>query len=460
MWTSSMVATTLRAEATRLAPVARAERIISIDVLRGVAVLGILLVNILGFALPRAALDNPTVAGGDVGVDFWVWAVTTVLFEGKMRTIFSMLFGGSVVLLTGRLESRGHERAADLHLRRNLWLVLLGILHGYLLLWPGDVLYAYGLVGLPLFAFRRMRPRSLFLCGLTLLAVLVPKNLLSDRYLRTAVAGLEAVELATSAGRPLSEEQKASIEEWRAELAREQPGPDAIRREIEERRRGYLANVAVLAPRNALVQSTVFYNFMFFDVASMMLIGMGLYKLGVFSAARSYRTYTGMILAGYALGVPLGIWVLHDWVVVHEFRVGTRVWVFDDVARLAVALAHVGVVMIVCKAGILGPLTRRLAAVGQMALTNYILQSVMCGFLFYGYGAGLFGQLARHQLYYVVAAIWLVQIVASPMWLRFFRFGPLEWLWRSLTYQQWQPVRSRTTSAFVSPDMPGPGSPV
>ena len=424
-------------------PIALDERVGSIDVLRGVAVLGILLMNILGFALGRGVADDPTIAGGSTGPDFWVWAVDTVLFEGKMRTIFSMLFGASVLLLLGRIEARsGGEHFADIHLRRNLWLVLFGIVHGYLLLWPGDILYHYGIIGLALLAFRRLRPRSLILAGALVLAILVPKNILWDRDLRLAVQGVAAVDRATAAGQPLTEEQKASIDDWRAEVAQARPDAEARQTELRERHEGYFANVRTLAGRTARQESTTFYNFWFFDVAGAMLIGMGLFKLGVFSAARSYRFYVTLVVAGYAIGVPLNTWVVYDWVA-QGFALGARVWVFYDVTRISVALAHVGLVMLVCKAGALPWLTRRLGAVGQMALTNYIMQSIICGFVFYGYGLGLFGWLARHQIYYVVAGVWILQLAVSPIWLRHFRFGPLEWVWRSLTYRQRQPMRLR-----------------
>jgi uncharacterized protein len=439
-----------RPAGARLAPAARSERIASIDVLRGVAVLGILLMNILGFGLPRGSAEDPTIAGASTDADYWVWAVNSVLFGGKMRTIFSMLFGASVLLLIGRIDARGDgELAVDIHLRRNLWLVLFGIVHGYLLLWWGDILYAYGLIGLALVAFRRLTPRALLICGAVVLAIQVPKTLSFERELRTAVAGVAAVERATASGQPLTEEQKGSIEGWRETLANERPTAEATQKDIDERRQGYLGNVAALVPRNARMESTIFYDFIFFDIAGMMFLGMALFKLGIFSATRSYRFYVTMIVAGYTIGVSLGTWVIHDWAIRHAFAVGAREWLFYDVERIAVTLGHVGVVMLVCKAGIFTSITRRLAAVGQMALTNYILQTVICGLVFFGRGFALFGQLARHQLYYVVAAVWIFQLIVSPVWLRHYRFGPLEWLWRSLTYKAPQPMRIAAPAQLV-----------
>jgi uncharacterized protein len=178
------------------------------------------------------------------------------------------------------------------------------------------------------------------------------------------------------------------------------------------------------------------------DVAGMMLIGMALMKMGVFSAAKSYRYYAVMALVGYAYGASAGMFVVWDWTR-NGFAPGTRWLTLYDTTRLAVAIGHIGIVMMICKAGALRFLTSSLAAVGRMALTNYVMHSVIVMFVFTGLGFSLFGQLARHELYFVVGGIWLFQLVASPVWLRYFQFGPLEWLWRSLTYKKMQPMKIR-----------------
>jgi uncharacterized protein len=173
---------------------------------------------------------------------------------------------------------------------------------------------------------------------------------------------------------------------------------------------------------------------------------MALMKLGVLSAQMSYRFYLLMALAGYGYGLPVGAWVVYDWVR-DAFDPGARWLVLYDSTRLAVALGHIAVVMMICKAGVLRWITSPLGAVGQMALTNYIMHSVVSLILFTGMGFALFGQLARHQLYYVVFSVWAFQLIASPIWLRHFHFGPLEWLWRSLTYRKRQPMRIRPVVA-------------
>jgi uncharacterized protein len=426
-----------------VAPVHVQDRIRSIDVLRGVALLGILLMNIVGMGLPHWAYDDPTVAGNRTPVDFWVWAINSVLFEGKMRTIFSMLFGAGVILITSRAEERGAgQTIADISLRRNLWLVLFGMIHAYLLLWPGDILYMYGLAGVALFAFRHVRPRNLIILGAVLLALQVPKIYFHAQSLAEASAGLDALDRTTAGGAALTEEQKKSQKEWQATLAGVRPTAASLQEAIDNRQKGYLPNVLAQAGVVAMLESTFTYKIGVWDVLGMMLIGMALLKLGVFSAARSFQFYALMALCGYGYGIPTGMWVVHDWVR-QGFDPAARWGVLYDSTRLAVALGHVGVVMMICKAGILRPVTRRLAAVGQMALTNYIMHSVVAAIIFCGFGFGLFGKLARHELYYVVFSIWAFQLIASPIWLRYFQFGPLEWLWRSLTYRQRQPMRVR-----------------
>lgn len=425
-------------------PIERSGRISSLDVLRGVALLGILLMNIVAMGLPHWAYDDPTIAGNRSPADFWVWAVNAVLFEGKMRTIFSMLFGAGVILITGRLEAReGRDTPADIHLRRNLWLVLFGMIHAYLLLWPGDILYLYGLAGIPLFAFRRLRPRTLLMLGIIVLALQVPKMYGLSMGLASARTELARMDAQVADGRPLSDAQKIERAGFKNTLGEFKPTREAVEKEAADRSGGYTRILKAMAPVVLFLQSTHAYKITIWDALGMMLIGMALMKLGVFSASRSYRFYAFMALCGYLYGLPVGTLVVWDWMR-NGFAAGTRWLTLYDSTRLAVALGHVAVVMMICKAGALRWITRPLAAVGQMALTNYIMHSVIVMFLFGGFGFGMFGRLARHELYYVVGGIWAFQLVASPLWLRYFQFGPLEWLWRSLTYKRMQPMVRRS----------------
>jgi uncharacterized protein len=181
---------------------------------------------------------------------------------------------------------------------------------------------------------------------------------------------------------------------------------------------------------------------LFFDMMPFMLIGMALLKLGVLSGQLSARSYALMLVGGYAVGIPLGLYELgilqagqYSTLVAEE---ANRTY---QISRLAMVVGHIGLVLLVVKLGWLHWLQRGFAAAGQMALTNYIGQTVTCTLLFYSFGFGLYGELSRSQLYLVVLAIAAIEMTVSVLWLRAFRFGPLEWVWRSLTYWQRQPMR-------------------
>lgn len=432
------------------APVAPTERISAVDTVRGFALLGILLMNIVGFALPGNAYGDPTIAGGATGINLATWALNYVLVEGKMRTLFSMLFGAGVVLLSSRLEQRDPTAGvADIYYRRVLWLLAFGLVHAYFF-WEGDILYFYAVCGLILFPFRKLKPKGLVLAGLLVLAVLVPKNIREGLEMRSQYEKATAADVAAAAGKTLTEEQRDAQKEWTEKLKDWKPSASEIEKETADHRAGYWKLYQRREKSVSHDESVGFYRWGFFDSAGMMLLGMGLIRLGFFSATRSYREYALTALAGYAVGIAINSYVaywnvrLHFEVVPALFRwtpYGILNWTGYDVERLAVALAHASVLMMICKAGLLRWLTSRLAAVGQMALTNYLTHTIVCTTLFNGYGFGLFGKLQRYQVYYVVLAIWVFQLAVSKPWLRHFRFGPAEWLWRSLTYWKRQPMR-------------------
>jgi uncharacterized protein len=428
--------------AETVAPVIARERISSVDTLRGLAVLGILLMNIPFFGLPEASYSNPTVYGGDLFIDRLLWYVSYVVFDGKMRGIFSMLFGAGVIILTSRAEKQGGAaRIADIYHRRNLWLIAFGLCHAYFL-WLGDILFDYGVVGMLLYPFRRMPSWGLISCGLLLLAVSVPQAIYRERRTREMQAlAAEAREVQNRGGQ-LTRQQKTALRTWEEMLRRYQPGPEEIDEELEAHRSNYWSLFLYRAAKVVRFQSIVFYQYSIFDVGGMMLLGMAFMKLGIFSAERSVRFYWIMVVLGYAVGLPLQAYAGYDHWRNNFDPLSSQL--FDrstyHFARLAVALGHVGLVMLLCKLGRLARVTRALAYVGQMALTNYLLQSAICATIFSGYGFGQFGRLERYQLLAVVLGVWTFELILSPIWLRFFRFGPMEWLWRSLTYWKLQPI--------------------
>lgn len=434
-------------------PVARpalgADRIPSIDVLRGVAVLGILLMNILGFAYPFAASFDPTIAGGHTGINLWVWAVNTTLFEGKMRAIFSMLFGAGMLVLTSRLERRGAgAEAADIYYRRLLWLLLFGLVHAYFVWW-GDILFFYGVLGLFLYPLRRLSGRALVTAGAVLLLLGAGRGLLDANGLRTMHAAAQAADAAATAGAILTEEQKAAQAAWAARLQEARPAAESLEREAAAYRGTYADGLRQRAAFLASAQPMALYHFFIFDIGGMMLLGIGLFKLRLFSAELPARAYWSIAVLGLGIGLPVAaLAVRSDIASGFDPPTMARNVAVAALARAPIAIGHVALVMLLCQAGLFRPITNMLGAVGQMAFSCYIATSVICTTIFYGFGFGLFGRLERYQLYYVVLGVWLVLLVASPLWLQRFRFGPLEWLWRSLTYLERQPMlRSADVSA-------------
>jgi uncharacterized protein len=195
-------------------------------------------------------------------------------------------------------------------------------------------------------------------------------------------------------------------------------------------------------------ESYGFYDWKMWDVLGMMLIGMALLKLGFFTGDLPMRAYLITAALGYAVALPVNWWSTSAFMA--GGLSGSGVWLLDlrnQPGRLVMALSHASVIVACVKAGLFRPITRRLAAVGQMALTNYLMQTIICNILFSGVGFGLFGRLDRLQLLGVVVAIWIAQLLISPIWLARFRFGPMEWLWRSLTYVKRQPMRRPTAIA-------------
>ncbi len=405
--------------ATTTAPVQETERIHSLDVLRGVAVLGILAMNIWSFAMPFNAYINPTSFGDLSGANWWAWLVSHLVFEFKFMTIFSMLFGAGVFLMTARVEARGVP-PARLHYRRMGWLILFGLLHAFLL-WYGDILFVYGVCGLLVYVFRRRSPHSLLAIGLAaiLLAWLI------------SIGMGTLIQFA-----PEQVREEVSRENWNRP-------PEAIQAEIEAYRGGWWRQMEHRAPFALFFQLFGLVMFLVWRAGGTMLLGMALFQWGVFSGRRSARFYWTLVALGALVGLPVVYYGVvqqfaHNWSFEYSMFFGG---LYNYWASLLVALGWVGAVMLACRSDALRAFVRPFAAVGRMAFSNYLLQTVICTTLFYGHGFGLFGRLERIEQAGVVLAIWIFQLMISPLWLRRFQFGPLEWLWRSLTYGRMQPFR-------------------
>lgn len=264
------------------------------------------------------------------------------------------------------------------------------------------------------------------------------------------LANVALAEKNKAGGTPLTKEQKEASTRW--EKIQEERSPQAIAEYNNSMRKGYLDLVPFLAPRNLKTDTYWTYRYDPWDVLSMMLIGIALYKLNILSAQRSFRLYLGMMFFGYLVGLSVNYYEVKTILDANfSFMSFSKTNLTYDVGRVAVSMGHVGTIMVFCKSGVLTLLRRSLAAVGKMALTNYIMQSLICMIVFTGVGFGLFGKLQRYELLYVVFSIWIFQLIVSPIWLKYFYYGPMEWLWRNLSYRKLHPMRIRKTETTLSP---------
>ena len=401
-------------------PVEQTARIESIDVLRGFALLGILLLNICLFGLHSAGYFNPLVPPGETVADrelnVRVWGAVSVLFEGAMRALFSMLFGAGVVLFT-----TGRANARSLHFRRNLWLLAFGLVDTFLFLWTGDILMVYAVCGVFLYSYRNRSPRRLVITS----AVLI---VLMGGILGGAGWGMEQLRIAEDAA-------------WTDFEVQNTPPVEAYEAELAERRESYPS--AFIWTADHMVGVVFSYLFLVPDARAMMILGMALFKVGALDASRPIGWYATLAAVGFGVGLVTNLWELRQ-ALVSDLDLLATFPIFVPtyhLGRLGMALGYLGLVMIVCKCGALPRLRGAFAAVGRMALTNYLMHSLICLVLFTGLGFALAGVLERWQLYPIVFAIWAFQLWFSPWWLARHRFGPAEWIWRSLTYGTRPPLR-------------------
>jgi uncharacterized protein len=428
------------------APVTRAERLATLDAVRGFALLGILLMNILIFGLPTFQVDsNPTVYGGHTGPNYWIWWIEQVFWTGKMRALFSLCFGAGVILLTSRIEDRG-GLPGDIHYRRILWLLLFGLAHGYLIWW-GDILYPYALIGLMLFPFRKLNAKALLAIGAAQILLLCAGQFFQAR----DIAEKDKTFSSYPSGALPTGAQAAEYKSWIEARNGWSPTPEEVQAEIKAYRGGYVDNFKRRAQTLTQFDSIPYYSPMLWDMMSMMFIGMALMKMGAIEGAWPRKRYWLLAVGGIASGTAAAAWSAHNIAAANfEFVAANFAFTTYQFHRLALSLGYLACIVLAVQSGRFQWLTRRLAAVGQMAFTNYIFHSLVCTTLFYGFGFGWFGKLQRYELYYVVAAIWIFQLAFSPLWLRRFRYGPIEWAWRSLTYWRRQPMRLAPATSVQS----------
>ncbi len=437
-----------------LSPTTAPNRISGIDVLRGVALLGILVLNIDDFGNPSPLFGFPigtpidNFAGPHAHLNLTLLVIKWMFFEGKMRGLFSMLFGAGVILLTSRAERRGNSNIADIYTRRNLLLLCFGVIHACFIWW-GDILFDYGFQALLfLYPARRLKAKTLLWVGSLLSLVVATAGsflFLGAAHDYSLSRKAASIQVQQKAGAPLTAQQKEVLHQWKDRVDSQTFTPEKTRQAVQEAMLSYPASVIDRAQAFQGGFYVIHINLLF-DTVSAMLIGMGLMKLGFFSGELSYASYWWTALVGFGISTPIyAIGILKAYASGFYFlEVEKWVWLPYYFTREAASLAIAAIVILLVKSGFLKFPQRLLAAVGRTAFSNYILTSLICQTIFIWGPWKLYGKLEYYQLMYVVFGVWIVNLIISPLWLKKFAFGPLEWLWRSLTYGALQPMRLKT----------------
>ncbi|HEV2865833.1 MAG TPA: DUF418 domain-containing protein [Allosphingosinicella sp.] len=408
-------------------------RIAQLDIIRGVAVMGILAMNIVAFAMPFQAYMNPLAYGMESGADLASWAFSFVFIDGKMRGLFSFLFGASMLLVTERAEAAG-QSPASVHFSRMAWLLLFGLLHFYFI-WFGDILSGYAMMGIVAYFFRGLSARRLVLLG----GLLVVAQLLVYLGLAVSVAYLAQV------------------------IARPAPSVDSLRQWQELQDQFGILSGEPLRQKLALFRgpwsgvvhdrlegaAEPFTSLFYFgwETLGYMLFGMAALKTGFFRGKWRPLDYFKVAVVGLAVTVPA--YALLAWIVASNGfsmpMILTIVLAATVPFRPLMVMAYAALIILLASRR--GPLVERIGAAGRAAFTNYLGTSILMTSLFYGYGAGLYGTMSRIELWLVVFAMWALMLAWSKPWLDRFRYGPFEWLWRSLARGRIEPMRRRTAAA-------------
>ncbi|MEE4244047.1 MAG: DUF418 domain-containing protein [Kangiellaceae bacterium] len=396
-------------------------RIDVLDLIRGVAVLGILAMNIQAFSMPFAAYSNPTVYGDLTGINLLTWQIQHLVFDQKFMSIFSILFGVGVMIFIDNVAKREVNPAVR-HYSRMLWLLLFGAIHAFLIWW-GDILMLYSVSGMLLYNFKDAKNKTLVIWIIALLAI------------------LSLVQLSQGfAFQVMTEEeiQKDILPFW-------DPAKEVITAEIIAYNGSWLDAFNQRTQQTAILQPYLLFTLP--KILALNLIGVLMYRTGFITGRFNNSQYIGLgllliVMGSYLTftGMTNNLAVDFDYTYSMAFGIQYNYW-----GSLLVACGYISLLMLFARNVTNILITRWLANVGKMAFTNYIAESLICTFIIYGHGLALFGELERYQQGLFVLAVWLLLIVTTNLWLQRYQQGPLEWLWRSLTYQSIVPIKKQVT---------------
>ncbi len=468
-------------------------RIFSMDVLRGIALLGILVISIWefgGFTTQQQTFYRTGTHGGNYNLLSWV----SMLFEGKMGALFALIFGASIILFISKKDHPTAETYPDLYIRRMIWLLLFGIFNAVVLLFPGDILFHYGVLGILLFPFWRMSRKGLFIAAMITTLIYCGKqywNYADDKKRYNKYTAVLAVEKKFASADTATKQKIDSLTKLRnndpfySPLAtdplltrhrndtltrlqsRDKQAWEGITKGLKYdsnavkdlNRKMRVDSYAKLwnqvLPATQTRESYWLYRIGLWEIGAMMLLGMALLGFGFFDRF-SVKKYL-------LIGIPCLIaGILLAWFRNHYYDlkladygkyIDKNIIPYDQffpIERMLMALGYASMAMVLIRIKFLNWAWRSLAAVGRMAFTNYFLQTILCTLFFYGYGMGYFGRMSQTMLYFTVIEISLIQIVFSVLWLRQFSMGPVEWLWRSLVYKQKLPLKKKPVEVKVT----------
>ena len=402
-------------------------RVVSLDALRGFAVMGILAMNIVAFAMPFWAYITPLAYGGETEVERGAWLASYIVFDGKMRGFFSLLFGASMMLIIDGANAKG-ESAAKVHYARMLWLALFGLAHFYFI-WFGDILFLYAAVGCLAFLFRNWESRRLIKWAMIIFAI------------HLVIFGMQFVGLQVMQFFATQPGASADLVKQYKEVITSPDFDFDTARQLALHRGDYSGIVGEKLAKWWEPIAAVFQSVG--ETLPLMMLGMACQKNGFLTGewqrADYIRWARKMIIPGLILSTLVGLMV----VMANYDRITSLAafFIWSAIPRTMLTIGYAAVLMLLIARYANTGFIARVAAAGRAAFTNYLGTSIVMTTIFYGYGFGMFGYVSRAELWLFVLGAWAVMLLWSKPWLERFQYGPLEWLWRSLARMKLQPMR-------------------
>jgi uncharacterized protein len=408
-----------------------APRYLTLDALRGIAVMGILLMNIIAFSMPSIAYVNPTTWGGMSFADQALWVGNFILVDAKFRSLFSIMFGASMLLFIEGAERKIVGSSKALHYRRMTWLLVFGLFH-YGLIWFGDILFLYALIGMIVWRWREKDISALY----TRAGIFITLGFIQWAAIMGSIYAMAWAATAQGADPQLAKDFAEVLQSIGA------PGGSEVQEELKVYGGDYAGILAHRIGEDWSGPLILLFGYGL-ETMGLMALGMALYRSGFLTGALANAAYQKAAFVGYGIGlagmVPLAIWCVMSGYDVLTNAGAVLAW--STPFRTPIAIAHAALAVLLIKSIPNSGLVNRLQATGQAAFTNYLGTSIIMTTIFYGYGFGLFGDVSRAVTYLFVLGAWALMLIWSPLWMKRYYHGPMEWVWRSLTQGRMTPFR-------------------